>query len=613
MVGGSRAPDLSGRDPQTCLGSFLRKAFDLAQDRCSAVKKSFCGTLFVALFLVLTLVSCAETAEEMTATATLTFPSSADASSTETPTTGTRSVEITLPATEVATQEPAEAPAGDQTTFTPPTSTLPAPLPAFLRELNLGIPAGNSYGPRAMTLHAGLGRLYVRTHVRSGGEGDTGLVAVLDLESGEVLEVVATGPDPYAEGDLPVDTVRNRLYTLNPDDNTATVLDAESLEVMEKLQGASSLALDAEGGRIYVAGMGGLRALDAGTYEALDQVSMGYAPRFLALAVDPENDRVYLAYEDQGGYFLAQFDASTLAPLVATALPGRINDLAPNPNRGQVYVTLDDGERSLFWTLDGDGSLVDEQVLGEWTNRALLALDLEGDRLFLGRDVYGDYGITVLDLATGRELDNVPLDQAPNGLAWDGISGRLLASHTYVHQLSIIDLASGQVAAVWPTALDLVDLALDAKRGHLYLTDSAGRLRVLDSDSDVVLAWLVGEGRVSVDSPHGRLYTGGHGAGRVRVFDSDRLQQTGEIESRAVPVADAYNGGLYLVRGGVHIASLETMTVTGIHFGQLAPTGGLFAQPLGGGCRRGPWQRACVCHHQQRHPGFEQRQLSLCL
>jgi photosystem II stability/assembly factor-like uncharacterized protein len=333
---------------------------------------------------------------------------------------------------------------------------------------------------------------------------------------------------------------------------------------MESLEDASQVALDIEGGRVYVAGMGVLRSLDAATFDVLGQVSMGYAPRFLALAVDAVNARVYLAYEDQDGHFLAQYDAATLAPLVATVLPGRIYDLVPDPNRGQVYVTLSDGDHSLFWTLDSDGSLVDEQMLGEWTDRALLALDPEGDRLFLGRDIYGDYGITVLDLGTGRELDNVTLDQAPNGLTWDGASERLLASHTYVHQVSVVDLESGQVAAVWPTALDLDDLALDAERGHLYITDSAGRLRVLDADSDVVLAWLVGEGRISVDSPHGRLYTGGRGASHVRVFDSDRLQQMGEIESRAVPVADAYNGGLYLVRGGVHIANLETMTVTGV-------------------------------------------------
>ncbi len=105
-------------------------------------------------------------------------------------------------------------------------------------------------------------------------------------------------------------------------------------------------------------------------------------------------------------------------------------------------------------------------------------------------------------------------------------------------------------------------LAVDPARGQLYATDSAGRLRVLDSDTDETLATLPGAGRIAVDSAHGRLYTGGEGADRVRIFDAGLLQQTGEILTRALPVADAYHGDLYLVRSGVYLASLDTMTVT---------------------------------------------------
>jgi photosystem II stability/assembly factor-like uncharacterized protein len=40
------------------------------------------------------------------------------------------------------------------------------------------------------------------------------------------------------------------------------------------------------------------------------------------------------------------------------------------------------------------------------------------------------------------------------------------------------------------------------------------------------------------------------------------LEQVGEIDTRALPVADAYHGRLYLVQNGIYLASLETMTIT---------------------------------------------------
>ena len=164
-------------------------------------------------------------------------------------------------------------------------------------------------------------------------------------------------------------------------------------------------------------------------------------------------------------------------------------------------------------------------------------------------------------------------------LAWDEATGRLFVSHTYTNQISALDLDAGQVSGVFPTAVELQDLAVDPGRGRLYVTDSAGLLHVLDSDTDQEIETLPGSGRIAVDGPHGRLYTGGLGADRVRIHDAGALQQTGEIMTEAIPVADAYSGGLYLVQNGVYLASLETMTVTGAISDTLPQPSGLSPNP----------------------------------
>ena len=455
---------------------------------------------------------------------------------------------------------PALTPAsGVRHTPTPLPPSDDGPWPSFLRELDFSIPAGNSYGPRAPAIHPGLGRIYVRT--KSQDSDTPGQVTVLDSNTGRVLALVETGLDSYADGEIAVDAVRDLVYAINADEVTASVFAADTLEPVTTIQGAVRLALDSEGGRLYVAGLGGLRVLGAADYGTLQETAVSYSPRFLQLALAPARNRVYVTYEEKGDYLLGQYEASTLQELATVPLPGRPEDLVPDPVRNRVYLSLTDGEQSLLWTLNDDGLLLDERDLGDWTHTTRLALDPEGDRLFLGREAHRDNGVAILDLQSGKQTADIPLNLTPHALVWDAGAGRLLVSHTYAHKVGIVDIEAGE-STFFPTALDLIDLDVDPGRGHVYLTDTAGQLHVLDSETDEELIVLPGEGRIAVDGPHGRLYTGGEGAGQVSVFDSDSLQQIGEIHTRARPVADAHFGQLYLVQNGIYLTSLETMTVT---------------------------------------------------
>ena len=493
------------------------------------------------------------------------------------PTATTASVSPSSP-TATAARSPTATPAPPTAAPTePPAAPVEPSQPTFRRALDFGIPAGNSYHPRALAVHPGLGRLYARTTDRS--EPALGLVTMLDAATGQVLAVAKTGPDPWGEGNLVVDAVRGRVYAVNPGDNTATVLDADTLDPVATIDGVALLAVDEAGGRLYVAGPPGLRALDVEGYQTLGEAPLPSGKDMLALAVDPAAGRVYLARQADFGYALDRYDTADLALAGTAPLPGRPDNLVVETGRGRASLSLNDGEQALFWTLDADGNAVETRRLGDYLLTALLAFDAGGGRLFIARDLYTDYGVTVLDLATGHEVANIPLDVAPNGLAWDKAAGRLFVSHAYTQQISALDLGAGRVSALFPTAVELQDLAVDPGRGHLYITDSAGRLHVLDSDTDREIATLPGSGRIAVDGSHGRLYTGGREAGRVRVYDADTLRQTGEIVTEAIPVADAHSGGLYLIERGVYVASLETMTVTRAIADTLPDPSGLSPNP----------------------------------
>ncbi|MGD8397298.1 MAG: hypothetical protein PVG11_00430, partial [Anaerolineae bacterium] len=449
-----------------------------------------------------------------------------------------------------------------------------------MTQLDFSVPAGNSYGPRALAVHPRLNRAYARTYEPGASGDDPGRVTVLDLATGQVLAVVETGPDAYAEGDVLVDRERDRVYALNPADSSASVLDAGSFETVTTLEGVDQLAIDEDAGRLYAAGVSRLRALDAATYEDIAEVPLPYY-RYLALGVDPAAGRLYLAHEQAAGgsYALGIFDAERLDALATVPLPGRPQDLLPVPGRGHVYVTLDDGERDLLWKLSTNGERLGKLDLGAWTQTTHLALDSDGGRLFLSRDAYRQYAVVARDLETGEVLAEVALDAASGPLAWDPTSGRVVVSQTYANRVMAVDPGGTAGIAILPTAVQLLDVAVDQARGYLLVTDTAGRLHVLEGDGSREVARLPAEGEIAVDSTHGRFYTGGQGAVQVRIFDAERLEQTDTIKSRGKPVADPAHNGLYLVRSGVYPVNMSTLTTTTAISGTLPQNPGFSPNP----------------------------------
>ncbi len=461
---------------------------------------------------------------------------------------------------------------------TAPTALASRPVaeswPAPLRTLHLKVPAGNSYEPKAMAVHPGRNRLYVRTHNLA--EDRHGLVTVIDLSSRQVVTAVATAPDSASDGGMAVDAVRDRVYAVNAGMATASVLDARTLGVIGTLPDVLLLALDEADGRVYVAGRASLRVLDAERFETLAQVALPGGALWLALGLNAAAGRLYLAGRlSPEGNRLLVYDTADLTPVASTALPGGTESLVVDRTEGRVYIALNGGSNSLLSVLDADGRVLEERDQGPWVGRTGLEVDDKGRRLFLAHESYSDHAVTVLNPATWQTIATISLPFSPYSLTWDASGQRLLISHPRQHAISVVDVDAERVEAMAATAVELVDLEVDAARGHVYIGDRAGRLRVFDSDTDAELATLLAPGTISVDSPHGRLYVGGGERDiPVRVFDAERLEPVGMIAMLgAQPVADPHSGGLYLVRDGVYMASLETMTVTGIISDTLPPPG----------------------------------------
>ncbi len=452
--------------------------------------------------------------------------------------------------------------------------------PSLVREIDLALPAGNSYLPRALAFLPGLGRVYVRT--RSADANPRRLITALDAATGSLLSVgPASGESGNAadvisypgvdmnRGGLLVDPVHNWVIALNENDRTAAVLEAQTLRRIRTLEQVWGMAVDAEKGEWYVGFPGRIRVYDGGTMELLREKSI-WSRLPVSTALEVAGDRVYIAGSSPGESTLEVLDSGTLEALGQVTLPNQPEQLLPDPLSGKVFVWCRVDQEDRLLAYGPDLKLSFSLTLGAWPQPAMsLALVPSAGLLLVGRSENGEGKISVLQLPSGRSTAEITLPYAPETMAVDESKGQLWVSHGGANHVSAVDLETWQVLGTYPTATGLSDLAVDSALGQLYATDTEGRLRVFDDLSAEQLAQVPGLGRIAVDAAHGRFYVGSADDKAVRVYDAETLAQTGTVYAPGIPVADPHSGDLYVVNHGLYLASGQTLAVTGAIYDSL--------------------------------------------
>ncbi|MBM4431491.1 MAG: hypothetical protein FJ026_14275, partial [Chloroflexi bacterium] len=183
-----------------------------------------------------------------------------------------------------------------------------------------------------------------------------------------------------------------------------------------------------------------------------------------------------------------------------------------------------------------------------------------------------------------------------------------------------------------PAGAELRDLLLDPASNRLYVTDTAGRLHVVDAGTYEVLTTIPALGDITVDPAHHRLYisprnslwqdkgdltvvdttslsavgtvspggavavdpTRDHffvgnwlgteliGYPNVAVYDGSTLQRLGELPMPGRPVYNPLRDELYLLRHSVHIVDPETWQITGEVVPDIVALGAYYGSPWAG-------------------------------
>ena len=240
------------------------------------------------------------------------------------------------------------------------------------------------------------------------------------------------------------DDSRNMVYVLNYGDSTISEVDATSISTLATIptiRYPGSFAVNPLSDKVYVGSVLNLRSI-----EVMDGAT---------------NDVSYI-HEDCG-------------PAYAIAV---------NPVTGMVYVTTSFGgfggsPFGCVLVIDGSTDTVVQTILlGRQAYPGALTIDTKSNTIYVADSVKPL--IYVIDGRTNTQTGVISLNLPyVSSMAIDTSASKLLASHSYVNAVSVMDLTTGSILNEIPLPGALVSVGVDPMTHMIYVTDYEGELAII--------------------------------------------------------------------------------------------------------------------------------------
>jgi DNA-binding beta-propeller fold protein YncE len=266
------------------------------------------------------------------------------------------------------------------------------------------------------------------------------------------------------------------VYIANTAAGTVEVVDGEHLRHLATIAGcpeASGVICAQDESLVFAAarGAGKLLVIDPTMHAVLRTVTVGPRPNGLAwdsqrhhlVVADVQENQAYLV-DPQAGEVIAQVE-----------LPGRPRWAVSHQASGHFLVNI--REPACVAVLSADPFTLVERFPISSPGPHGLNLDQTGRRAFVACD---GGAVVTLDLASGRELDQVPIAGPPDAIWHNHRLGRLYVAIQVPGMIEVVNTETMTVDEQIPTEVGAHTTAYDALRQRLYVFLPSCRVAVYE-------------------------------------------------------------------------------------------------------------------------------------
>ncbi|HEY2386344.1 MAG TPA: YncE family protein [Candidatus Binatia bacterium] len=298
-----------------------------------------------------------------------------------------------------------------------------------------------------------------------------------------------------------------------------------AIETVEIPDYGTDVAVSPDGGRAYVPARDGVTIIDRAGARVVGSIRTNNDP--YALALTPDGAGAFVM--DLGSRYIWALDLGVGSvkeriPVGIAARPRLTPRVAVSRDGRRLYVT--DGANQKLLVLDAvTHADVRRQFLP--IHPGPLALSPDGTRVYVGgcTQFCTDGQVLTIDAASGHVGARYQLTSTPSGMAISPSGRELWVANGREASVSVIDLASGDVATV-PVDPQPMGVAVDPQGRRVYVASfGASVVVVLDAQSRAVVGTIqVGQGpRALAVSPDGHDLWVTHSSRVVTLVDLARV------------------------------------------------------------------------------------------
>jgi YVTN family beta-propeller protein len=218
-------------------------------------------------------------------------------------------------------------------------------------------------------------------------DGTAAQVTMFDMKSLKILGTAKSDPD--TDG-IVYDSVSKRVFTMNGDSNSSTVLDAATGAVVKTiaLGGAPEFAVADDKGMIYanLADKNQVAAIDARTMEVKSRWPTAPSGGSTALAIDREHRRLFSA--GRNPQVLVVMDADTGKVVQSFPITSGADAAAYDPETKLIFVSTREGNIHIFHEDSPDQYSIVDTVKTQFGAKTM-GLDTKTHNLFLDTTDFG--------------------------------------------------------------------------------------------------------------------------------------------------------------------------------------------------------------------------------
>ncbi|MBX2999946.1 MAG: hypothetical protein KF893_15605 [Caldilineaceae bacterium] len=435
------------------------------------------------------------------------------------------------------------------------------------QSIDLGLPTGNAYSPRSLSVDERNGLAYVFSARVPESDGRTkSAVTVIKIASGEIVRralIDFQSENSNRRGKLWISREGRRGFLLDVDGGALYTYNPRTDAIRLALSNVLDFALSPDEEKVVVRYVDHLAVYAPNLRTRLWRVFN--RPARMAVS----NTAVLVEDRNETGEFLTAYHMENGIPRAQIAKPAWIDDLAIGPD-DSWFVGIS-AAQPLIRRLDADLNLVAE---ANGLTGQIFSYDAAQDRLLVSGYRYENRNQPAVYRLWALTADlTVVAEQR-----WQDwrVPNRFVVAHNTIlgireydenDRLYLLDQETLTPKSVVALGVWLKQILLDSIHRRLYIADNQDQIHAIDLISGEILGDWQGMAPLAVDEANGRLYANRYVDGERLVvgLDGESGEAVATFPQGGVPAPDPNRDLVYIADGGVTVYNRNGEEVGRLH------------------------------------------------